>query len=101
MNGRSEKRNLDIPRDWQLTRRFKCPTCGKRYAVVEWTSAPRIGVSARWAMPSLRTLLSGSHLCPARPLCLRHLGPCTCGDMPFLVATDAVLSAQDLDGCMD
>jgi transcription elongation factor Elf1 len=41
MNGRSEKRNLDIPRDWQLTRRFKCPTCGKRYAVVEWKSEPK------------------------------------------------------------
>src|SRR5215472_12785202 len=36
VNGRSEKRNLDIPRDWRLTRRFRCPTCGKRYAVVEW-----------------------------------------------------------------
>jgi predicted RNA-binding Zn-ribbon protein involved in translation (DUF1610 family) len=41
MNSRSEKRNLDIPKDWQLTRRFRCPTCGKRYAVVEWKRAAK------------------------------------------------------------
>lgn len=40
MHNPSEKRKLDIPRDWQLTRRFKCPTCGKRYAVVEWKRDP-------------------------------------------------------------
>ena len=41
MDGRGEMRNLDIPRDWQLTRRFRCPTCGKRYAVVEWKRDPK------------------------------------------------------------
>ena len=41
MKGPSDKRSLDIPRDWQLTRRFQCPTCGKRYAVVEWKREPK------------------------------------------------------------
>ena len=40
MHNPSEKPKLDIPRDWQLTRRVKCPTCGKRYAVVEWQRYP-------------------------------------------------------------
>ena len=33
--------DMEIPRDWQLTRRFRCPTCGKRYAVVEWKHDPK------------------------------------------------------------
>jgi hypothetical protein len=41
----------------------------------------------------LSTFLSASHLRPARLLCLRHLGPCGCRDMSFLVATGAVPSA--------
>jgi len=41
MHNLSKKRKLDIPRDWQLIRRFKCPTCGKRYAVVEWKRDPK------------------------------------------------------------
>lgn len=29
-------KDLMIPRDWQLTNLFRCPKCGKRYAVAEW-----------------------------------------------------------------
>ncbi|HYY72130.1 MAG TPA: hypothetical protein VE778_00920 [Candidatus Bathyarchaeia archaeon] len=28
--------NVTIPQDWQLTRQFRCPKCGKLYAVAQW-----------------------------------------------------------------
>ena len=31
----------DTAKDWELTRRFRCPKCGKGYAVVEWKKSPR------------------------------------------------------------
>jgi len=32
---------MHTPQDWQLTRRYRCPNCGKRYAVVEWKQNPK------------------------------------------------------------
>jgi len=32
---------MQTPRDWQLTRRYRCPQCNKRYAVVEWKQDPK------------------------------------------------------------
>ena len=32
---------MDTLRDWQLTRRYRCPSCGKRYIVAEWKQNPR------------------------------------------------------------
>lgn len=34
-------RDLMIPRGWQLTRQFRCPKCGKRYAVALWKRNPK------------------------------------------------------------
>jgi DNA-directed RNA polymerase subunit RPC12/RpoP len=32
---------LDAAKDWDLTMRYRCPQCGKRYAVVEWKKNPK------------------------------------------------------------
>ncbi len=32
---------MEIPRAWQPTKRFRCRTCGKPYAVVEWKQDPK------------------------------------------------------------
>ena len=36
-----EGHDLMIPSDWQLTKRFRCPKCGKRYAVAQWKRDPK------------------------------------------------------------
>ena len=33
--------DLTIPTDWQLTKQFRCPKCGRLYAVAQWKHAPR------------------------------------------------------------
>jgi len=32
---------MDTARDWQLTRRYRCPSCGKRYVVADWKQNPK------------------------------------------------------------
>jgi len=34
-------RAIDTAKDWELTMRYRCPKCGKGYAVVEWKKNPR------------------------------------------------------------
>ena len=31
----------EIPKDWQLTRRYRCATCDKRYYVAQWKQDPK------------------------------------------------------------
>jgi predicted RNA-binding Zn-ribbon protein involved in translation (DUF1610 family) len=31
----------DAAKDWDLTVRYRCPACGKGYAVVEWKKSPK------------------------------------------------------------
>lgn len=33
--------DLMIPRDWQLTKQYRCPKCGKLYAVAQWKHDPK------------------------------------------------------------
>ena len=37
----SKGNDLMIPKDWQLTKQFRCPKCGKLYAVADWKHHPR------------------------------------------------------------
>jgi len=32
---------MDNGKDWKLTKPYRCPQCGKRYAVVEWKKNPK------------------------------------------------------------
>ena len=32
---------MDGAKDWELTMPYRCPECGKRYAVVEWKKNPK------------------------------------------------------------
>lgn len=32
---------MDAAKDWELTMRYRCPKCGKGYAVVEWKKRPK------------------------------------------------------------
>ncbi len=32
---------METPKDWVLTRRYGCPSCGKRYVVAEWKHNPK------------------------------------------------------------
>lgn len=34
-------KDLVIPKDWQLTKLFRCPKCGKVFAVAQWKHDPR------------------------------------------------------------
>jgi hypothetical protein len=34
-------RAMDTAKDWELTMRYRCPKCGKSYAVVEWKKNPK------------------------------------------------------------
>jgi PilZ domain-containing protein len=34
-------RALDAEKDWELTMRYRCPACGRGYAVVEWKKNPK------------------------------------------------------------
>ncbi|PYT69354.1 MAG: hypothetical protein DMG39_18845 [Acidobacteria bacterium] len=37
----ASRRRTDAAKDWELTMRYRCPKCGKSYAVVEWKKNPK------------------------------------------------------------
>jgi len=32
---------MHTTQDWQLIKRYRCPSCGKRYAVADWKENPK------------------------------------------------------------